>query len=81
MMESNWAPYDESPVSRKENDNPNRNGTKRTGDDRGIVIAGDGMGSRKGTSRGWFNGEDDEPQPVKKGIRGPPAKSDGFWDF
>ncbi|KAL2124551.1 hypothetical protein VTJ04DRAFT_916 [Mycothermus thermophilus] len=81
MMESNWAPYDESPVSRKENDNPNRNGTKRAGDDRGIVIAGDGMGSRKGTSRGWFNGEDDEPQPVKKGIRGPPAKSDGFWDF
>ncbi|KAL1844296.1 hypothetical protein VTJ49DRAFT_2353 [Mycothermus thermophilus] len=78
MMESNWAPYDESPVSRKENDDPN--GKPRTGE-RGIVIAGDGMGSRKGTSRGWFHGEDDEPAPVKKGVRGPPAKSDGFWDF
>ncbi|KAL2271167.1 hypothetical protein VTJ83DRAFT_538 [Remersonia thermophila] len=79
MMESNWAPYDESPVSRKENANPN--GKQKLGGDRGIVIAGDGMGSRKGTSRGWFHGEDDEPAPVKKGVRGPPTKSDGFWDF
>jgi hypothetical protein len=78
MMESNWSNYDTSPVSRKENDNPN---TRRTGDDRGIVIAGDGMGGRKGTSRGWLHGEDEEPAPVKKNVRGPPTKSDNFWDF
>ncbi|KAK4240048.1 hypothetical protein C8A03DRAFT_42423 [Achaetomium macrosporum] len=80
MMESNWAPYDESPVSRKENDEPNG---KRAGDERGIVIAGDGMGGRKGTGRNWLTGEDDEaPQPVKnKAGRGPPTKSDNFWDF
>ncbi|KAL2199230.1 hypothetical protein P885DRAFT_31205 [Corynascus similis CBS 632.67] len=80
MMESNWTPYDESPVSRKENDDPK---AKRTGDERGIVIAGDGMGGRKGTSRGWLHGEeDDEPLPTtKKAGRGPPTKSDNFWDF
>ncbi|KAG7293073.1 hypothetical protein NEMBOFW57_003119 [Staphylotrichum longicolle] len=75
MMESNWSPYDESPVSRKENDNPK-------GTERGIVIAGDGMGGKKGTGRGWLHGEEDEPAPIaKKGIRGPPTKSDNFWDF
>ncbi|KAH6853730.1 hypothetical protein B0I37DRAFT_14164 [Chaetomium sp. MPI-CAGE-AT-0009] len=45
MMESSWSNYDESPVSRKENDNPI---TQRATTERGIVIAGDGMGSRKG---------------------------------
>jgi len=75
MMESNWSPYDESPVSRKENDNPK-------GTERGIVIAGDGMGGKKGTGRGWLHGEEDEPAPTaKKGGRGPPTKSDNFWDF
>ncbi|KAL2017898.1 hypothetical protein VTK56DRAFT_1554 [Thermocarpiscus australiensis] len=83
MMQSSWAAYDESPapapVSRKENDNPNAN---RTGDDRGIHIAGDGMGGKKGSSRGWLTGEDEESAPAKKPVgRGPPAKSDGFWDF
>ncbi|KAK4129577.1 hypothetical protein N657DRAFT_652930 [Parathielavia appendiculata] len=78
MMESNWSNYDTSPVSRKENDNPN---AKRSGDDRGIVIAGDGMGSKKGTSRGWLHGEDDEPAAYKGKTRGPPTKSDNFWDF
>ncbi|KAJ4297141.1 hypothetical protein N0V88_004059 [Collariella sp. IMI 366227] len=84
MMESNWSVYDTSPVSRKENDNPNA--AKRAGDERGIVIAGDGMGGKKGTSRSWMTGEDDdEPLPLptnKKGGRGPPTKSeDSFWDF
>jgi len=45
MMESNWSTFDESPVSRKENSNPNA--TKNGGNGRGIVIAGDGMGSSK----------------------------------
>jgi hypothetical protein len=79
MMESNWSTYDKSPVSRKENDDPN---AKPAATERGIVIAGDGMGGRKGTGRGWLHGEDDEPEPTnKKGGRGPPAKSDNFWDF
>lgn len=78
MMESNWAPYDESPVSRKENDNPN---PKRTGDDRGIVIGGDGMGGKKGSGRGWLTGEDEDVAPAKKPVgRGPPTKSD-LWGF
>ncbi|KAL2129080.1 hypothetical protein VTI74DRAFT_8272 [Chaetomium olivicolor] len=80
MMESNWSVFDTSPVSRKENDNPKA--ARRTGDERGIVIGGDGMGGKKGSSRGWLTGEDDEPLPVsKKAGRGPPAKSDNFWDF
>lgn len=82
MMESSWAPYDESPVSRKENNNPDAKGA---GDNRGIVIAGDGMGGRKGSGRGWLAGDDEEvaaaPAPAKKGGRGPPTKSDNFWDF
>lgn len=79
MMESNWSAYDESPVSRKENDNPNAK--RAPGEDRGIVIAGDGMGGKKGSGRGWLHGEEDEPVPTaKKGGRGPP-KSDNFWNF
>jgi hypothetical protein len=74
MMESNWSTYDRSPVSRKENDDPNV--VKQTG----IVIAGDGMGGKKGTSRGWMHGEDDEKyvSTAKKGGRGPPTSS--MWD-
>ncbi|KAL2256586.1 hypothetical protein VTK26DRAFT_1437 [Humicola hyalothermophila] len=80
MMESNWAPYDESPVSRKENSNPNP--AKRTGDERGIAIAGDGMGGRKGSGRGWLTGEDEDETPVRKPVsRGPPTRSEGFWEF
>ncbi|KAK4105850.1 hypothetical protein N658DRAFT_463591 [Parathielavia hyrcaniae] len=78
MMESNWSSYDTSPVSRKENDDPN---AKQGGGGRGIVIAGDGMGSKKGTSRGWLHGEDEEPAAYKGKTRGPPTKSDNFWDF
>jgi hypothetical protein len=80
MMESSWSNYDESPVSRKENNNPN---TQRAPTERGIVIAGNGMGGRKGTGQGWLHGEDDdEPAPTtKKAGRGPPTKSDNFWDF
>jgi hypothetical protein len=61
-------------VSRKENDDPNV--VKQTG----IVIAGDGMGGKKGTSRGWMHGEDDEKyvSTAKKGGRGPPTSS--MWD-
>jgi hypothetical protein len=81
MMESSWAGYDKSsPVSQKENSNPNP--ARPAGEDRGIVIAGDGMGGKKGSSRAWFTGEgEDQVNPQKKGGRGPPAKSDNFWDF
>ena len=75
MMESSWAPYDESPVSNDKKSNP--------AGGRGIAIAGDGMGGRKGSSRAWFTGEDEEEEkPVRKtGRRGPPTKSDNFWEF
>ncbi|KAK4158485.1 hypothetical protein C8A00DRAFT_28494 [Chaetomidium leptoderma] len=78
-MESNWGSYDVSPASRKENDNPNN---RPAGTQRGIVIAGDGMGGKKGTGRGWMHGEDDEPTPTnKKGGRGPPTQSENIWDY
>lgn len=79
MMESNWSTYDKSPVSHKENSNPN---SKRTGDERGINIGGDGMGGKKGSARGWMTGEGEEEDavPGKQQGRGPPNKSD-FWDF
>ncbi|KAM7206970.1 hypothetical protein V8F33_000069 [Rhypophila sp. PSN 637] len=79
MMESNWSTYDVSPVSQKENSNPN----KKAGDDRGINTAGDGMGGKKGSGRGWAIGDDsDEEQNVRvpgKAQHG--MKSDNFWDF
>ena len=80
MMDSNWSTYDVSPSAHKENSNPN---AKRTGDNRGIVTAGDGMGGKKGTQR-WALGEDVEDEsavPGKKKGRGPPLPSDSFWDF
>lgn len=84
MMESNWGAYDNSPVSQKENDRPGRS-SARAPQDRGITIAGDGMGGRKGTGRGWGIGDDsDEEQnpraiPGKQPGRGTNASS--IWDF
>ncbi|KAK0731672.1 hypothetical protein B0H67DRAFT_549392 [Lasiosphaeris hirsuta] len=82
MLESNWSSYDVSPVSQKENSKPNPN---KAGDDRGIVIAGDGMGGKKGTSRGWiFGGENDDGTPHAvpgKQQKGPSAKTDNFWEY
>ncbi len=77
MMESNWSSYDVSPVSRKENSDPNDEPVPG----RGIVIAGDGMGGKKGTGRGWLHGEEEPLPAAKKNVRGPPTKSDNFWDF
>ncbi|KAM7183280.1 hypothetical protein V8F20_012675 [Naviculisporaceae sp. PSN 640] len=78
MMESNWSAYDESPAQ-KENSNPN----KKMADDRGISIAGDGMGGKKGSGRGWAIGDDsDEEQNVRvPGKKQGGLKSDNFWDF
>ncbi|KAK5663373.1 hypothetical protein OQA88_3801 [Cercophora sp. LCS_1] len=78
MMQSNWDAYDESPAH-KENSNPN---SKNPIDDRGIAIAGDGMGGKKGTNRDWLFGDDIE-KPVRAipGKQPKNAKSDNFWDF
>ncbi|OIW35125.1 hypothetical protein CONLIGDRAFT_567839 [Coniochaeta ligniaria NRRL 30616] len=89
MMESNWSALDEPSVSQKENNAPtNRNGNakaNRNVDDRGITIAGDGMGGRKGGQH-WAIGDDDDQQtrseevPGKKqGVTQP--TSGAFWDF
>lgn len=93
MMESNWSVFDEPSVSQKENSAPassrngNGNGQKanRNVDDRGIAIAGDGMGGRKGGPH-WAIGDDDDVQtrseevPGKKQGAAQP-NSGNFWDF
>ncbi|KAK3329339.1 hypothetical protein B0H66DRAFT_19654 [Apodospora peruviana] len=87
MMESNWSSYDDSPASHKENNNPNAAPvTKKQGgvDERGISTAGDGMGGKKGSGRGWGIGDDsDEEQnarvPGKKQAAN--VKTEQFWDF
>jgi len=88
-MESTWSALDEPSVSQKENSAPtNRNGNpkaNRNVDDRGITIAGDGMGGRKGGQH-WAIGDDNDQQtrseevPGKK--QGAAQQSSGnFWDF
>ncbi|KAK3940049.1 hypothetical protein QBC46DRAFT_289113 [Diplogelasinospora grovesii] len=85
MMESNWSSFDESSASQKENDNPSR-GSKAANDDRGISIAGDGMGGKKGSGRDWGIGDDSDEGhstravPGKKQPSAAVAKSN-FWDF
>jgi hypothetical protein len=91
MMESNWSSaLDEPSVSQKENSAPtgSRNGgsqkANRNVDERGITIAGDGMGGRKGGQH-WAIGDDDDQQtrseevPGKK--QGAQATDGNFWDF
>jgi hypothetical protein len=81
MMDANWAAYDESPASQKEN--KPRNGDAKKSDERGIAIAGDGMGGKKGTDRDWIFGADSQepsrPAPGKK--PGPASQNKSFWDF
>ncbi|PWI65348.1 hypothetical protein PCL_07117 [Purpureocillium lilacinum] len=51
MMDANWAAYDKSPTSQKENQPQ-----AKTQEDTKIHIAGDGMGGKKGTDRDWLYG-------------------------
>ncbi|KAB5580664.1 hypothetical protein GE09DRAFT_447565 [Coniochaeta sp. 2T2.1] len=90
MMESNWSAFEDgSSGSQKENSAPQaaRNGqakNNRNVDDRGITIAGDGMGGRKGGQH-WSIGDNDDQQtrseevPGKK--QGAAQPTSGFWDF
>jgi len=93
MMESNWSAFeDPSSVSQKENNAPvgaRSNGAQKANrnvDERGITIAGDSMGGRKGGQH-WAIGDDDDQQmrseevPGKK--QGAAAQTTGgnFWDF
>lgn len=85
MMESNWDASDDSPTAQKENSKPVGGGGKKTGDDRGISIAGDGMGGKKGSGRGWAIGDESDEEPA---VRAKPGKTLGaaqktsnFWDF
>lgn len=76
MMDANWSSYDESP-KQKENSrlSEQQNDTK-------INIAGDGMGGRKGSSRNWLYGEEEEePKPAPKGRGGLTAQQRSFWEF
>ncbi|KAK3336478.1 hypothetical protein B0T19DRAFT_40067 [Cercophora scortea] len=89
MLESNWSAYDESPTSQKENSNPNDpNKAKKAGAaDRGIVIAGDGMGGKKrpGGGRGWGIGDEsddeDNRKPVPERKQHDLSKRSDFWDY
>ncbi|KAI1336415.1 hypothetical protein F5Y15DRAFT_206301 [Xylariaceae sp. FL0016] len=85
MMEANWSSYDKSPQQKENAPIVSANG-QQAADDRGIAIAGDGMGGSKGSNRNWFFGEDDEEnqgkQPVPGRKQGNTKKSGGFnWDF
>lgn len=89
MMESNWSAFEEPSVSQKENSAPTgRNGNakaNRNVDDRGITIAGDGMGGRKGGQH-WAIGDDDDQQTRSEAVpgkkQGAAQQSSGnFWDF
>lgn len=92
MMESNWAAaaFDEpSSVSQKENSAPmaakNPRVANRNVDERGITIAGDGMGGRKGGQH-WAIGDDDDQQSRSEEVPGKKqgaaqASSGAFWDF
>lgn len=72
MMNPNWSAYDKSPASHKENE------PEGASQERGIHIAGDGMGGKKGSNRAWFFGEDeDTPKPAAE----KPAPQKSFWDF
>ena len=77
MMDHNWEVYEQSPL--KENA-PQR--TKVEGGTH-LHIAGDGMGGKRGSTRNWLYGDDDEentkPAPGRKGNQNAAQKS--FWDF
>ncbi|ODA83967.1 hypothetical protein RJ55_02485 [Drechmeria coniospora] len=57
MMDANWSSYDKSPASQKENQ-PRAKMQEHTK----INVAGDGMGSKKGTNRDWLYGGAGEEQ-------------------
>ncbi|KAF2146620.1 uncharacterized protein K452DRAFT_219039 [Aplosporella prunicola CBS 121167] len=84
---------DSSPAaSRMESTSTKENLATGPGKARGINIAGDGMGGRKGSSRAWLFGDDDDDDadvkdtPVARRkhadkAESQPAKKGGFWDF
>ncbi|RYP82833.1 hypothetical protein DL769_001530 [Monosporascus sp. CRB-8-3] len=85
MMDANWLVYDSSPAQKENQRSLPRNGAKAS-EDRGIHIAGDGMGGGKGSSRNWLFGADDDDSQVAKPAPGrklgTAAKSGGLnWDF
>ena len=84
MMDSNWDSYDESPASQKENNPENGNGVRKDAGNQGVLIAGDGMGGKKGTNRDWVFNDDDKdqtPRAVPGKKPGAQAQNKGFWDF
>ncbi|RYP58107.1 hypothetical protein DL770_010508 [Monosporascus sp. CRB-9-2] len=85
MMDANWLVYDSSPAQKENQRSLPRNGTKAS-EDRGIHIAGDGMGGGKGSNRNWLFGADDDDsqvaEPALGSKAGTAAKSGGLnWDF
>ncbi|KAI0012894.1 hypothetical protein F4779DRAFT_566103 [Xylariaceae sp. FL0662B] len=81
MMDANWKLEDQSPTQKENKPVAPQNGSKASGE-RGIHIAGDGMGGGKGSNRNWLFGDDDEDTKSVPGRKPGAAKSGGFnWDF
>ena len=84
-MEAQWEATDASPAKKKENRSPVRGtGASKGKENMGIKTGGDGMGGRKGTTRGWGFGDDSgNEEPVKPAGRGKTQNhmTDGLWDF
>lgn len=77
MMDHNWEVYEQSPMKKNAPAKKLEGGTH-------LHIAGDGMGGKKGSSRNWLYGDDDEenvkPAPSRKGNPNA-ASQKGFWDI
>ncbi|KAI5864999.1 hypothetical protein GGS23DRAFT_557146 [Durotheca rogersii] len=83
MMDANWSSYDESPAQ-KENKPTMVHSRSKVDGERGIHIAGDGMGGGKGSNRNWLFGDEDHSPTTNPatGRKATAGKSQGFnWDF
>ncbi|RYP43782.1 hypothetical protein DL768_009687 [Monosporascus sp. mg162] len=85
MMDANRLVNDSSPAQKENQRSLPPNGTKAS-EDRGIHVAGDGMGGGKGSNRNWLFGADDDDSQVAKPApgrkAGTAAQSGGLhWDF
>lgn len=76
MMDHTWEVYEQSPLKENQPRDPT------VADGKGIHIAGDGMGGKKGTERNWLYGNDDESvKPVPRSNAQPSGGQRSFWDF
>lgn len=102
MMDASWTTYDQSP-SQKENApgatskpttgavkgplSETTNSASQRTDNPKEIVAGDGMGGRKGTGRQWGFGDESDPEEIAgknkagKTYRAQRPTGGDFWDF